>query len=149
MYQLGDSVMSRLKENFVVTEDNRDKGKVFILTEMPGEQGELWAIQAAYLIEQAGMDVKPEEREGMAGLASLERRHGHSIGFLRAIQDPSLEAMWQYVQYEPAPSLPPQPLIKGEACQIEEISTRLQIRMAFMRMHLGFFSRAKAQTSAK
>lgn len=140
--------MARLKEPFVVTDDNRDTGKIFILTEMPGEQGELWAIQAAYLIERAGMDVKPEEKDGMAGLAALERRHGHSIAFLRAIQDPSLVSMWDYVEYDPGGGLPPQKLFKGEACQIEEVQTRLQIRMAFLRMHLGFFSRAKAPTSA-
>jgi hypothetical protein len=139
--------MARTKEPFVVPDENRDHGKTFILTEMPGEQGELWAIQAACLIEKAGMATRPEDKEGMAGLAQLERRHGHTIEFLRAIQDPSLEAMWQYVQFDPGGGLPPQPLFKGDACQIEEIQTRLQIRMAFLRMHLGFFSRGKARTS--
>jgi hypothetical protein len=141
----------RHKKEVHITESGRDEGKTFILTEMPAEQGEGWALRAMELLEKSGFIVTGQKENGMAGLAITARPF--TLETARALQDPSLDAMWQYVQFQPkgdGPKLPPpQRLFSGDDCQIQEWTTRLKLRVAFVELHTGFFSREKAQTSGQ
>lgn len=139
--------MRRTKE-VTITEDGRDKGKTFVLTELPAEEGEVWAMRAMELLERAGHAVTEEHKaHGMQGLA-LTMRAPLTIANARALQDPSLDGMWKCVKFQPANrDAPPQKLFADEACQIEEWTTRLRLRMEFFRHVTGFFSHEKASTS--
>jgi hypothetical protein len=126
----------------------RDNGKIFLLTEMPAEEGELWAAQALLLLEQAGVKGASEQHgKGMAGVAAVAKEG--ELAQVRALQDPSLASMWKHVKFQPADrKVPPQPLFAGDACQIEEIGTRLMLRGAFLALHINFFTHRKGSTSA-
>jgi hypothetical protein len=141
--------VARRTKEVTITEAGRDHGKTFILTEMPAAQGELWATRAMELLTNAGFIVAEEHKEsGMAGLAVTAQPFTFATG--RALQDPSLESMWGYVQFQPKNrEAPPQQLFAGDACQIEEWTTRLKLRVEFVQLHTGFFSRAKPSTSAQ
>jgi hypothetical protein len=137
--------MARKVETVVIEAEGRDKGKTFILTEMPAVPGERWATQALTLLSRAGLEV-PESAKGsgMAGLASV--RMG-GLAELRALQDPALDSWWDCVQYLHAPNQMPQKLFQGAPCQIEEIATVNLLRMKVLEMHVGFFGAGSPSTS--
>lgn len=138
--------MGRRTETITISGEpgNRDNGKVFVITEMDAMTGERWAGRITELVLASGVELpkdsgeKPTEKDGAAGLAQLV-----SIGvpLLRALHDPDIDkATWACIKYQHAPNHPLQAIMPGEACQIEEISTVTELRMAVMRMHTGFFS---------
>ena len=130
-----------------ITDEGRDQGKVFIVTEMPAIQGEQWASQLLSLILKSGVNIPdlPEADSGMAGLASLGDA---AAPLLAVLHDPSLDAWWGCVKYEHKPNLPPQAIMQGDACQIEEIRTIQTLRIEVLKLHTGFFSRANRSSSA-
>jgi hypothetical protein len=137
----------RHTKEVTITEPGRDQGKIFVLTELPSEPGEIWATRALELLETAGFVAASEQKQnGMAGLAAAMPAFSFKVA--RALQDPTLDEMWQHVRFQPSdPRAPPQDLFKGDACQIQEWTTRLRLRFEYFRLHTGFFSREKASTS--
>ncbi len=140
--------MARKTETITITDEGRDQGKVFVLTEMAAIAGERWATQALFLLGQAGSNV-PEwaqgEGAGMAGFASV--RLG-GLPALKALQDPSLDAWWDCVQYQHAQNQMPQKIFAGSACQIEEIATINLLRMKVLELHVSPFLPVSRSTSA-
>lgn len=130
-----------------IEDEGRDKGKTFVITEMPAVQGEKWASQLLSLLIKSGINLPeiPEEDSGMAGLAALGDAAAPLIAVLH---DPSLESWWDCVKYEHKPGAPLQAIMQGEGCQIEEIRTITHLRMEVLKLHTGFFSRANPSTSA-
>lgn len=130
----------RRKHVVTIEDAGRDKGKTFLIHEMPADIGERWATQAMYLLAKAGVTV-PEgvQESGMAGLAAIGIDF-LSIAQLRALQDPSLDEQWDYVEYLHAPGHPPQKLLAGDASQIEEIRTRSRLRQEVLKLHTDFFT---------
>jgi hypothetical protein len=138
--------MSRRKITVIIQDEGRDKGKTFILTEMPATLGERWATQALALLVKAGVPVGEEQRgDGMAGLAGVP---SSGLGAAQALQDPSLDAWWDCVQYQHAPNQPPMAIDRGEACPIEEIATITELRTKVLGLHTGFFSTESGSTLA-
>jgi hypothetical protein len=127
----------RKTSTVTIAEDGRDKGKTFVVTEMPADQAERWAIRAILGLIQSGVKV-PEEtlHAGMAGVAALGIM---ALGAIRwDILEPLLSEMFECVQYRHAGTVNLQPILPGVASQIEEIKTRLALRMAIFDLHLGF-----------
>lgn len=114
----------------------RDKGKVFILTEMPATKGDEWVTQAQYLLGRAALEF-----EGLPADHPMV-----AMGRLRALKDPSLRAWWDCVRYQHNPAHAPQPIVQGDACQIEETRTINELLMAVYELHTGFFSPESSQT---
>lgn len=116
----------------------RDAGKQFVITEMSAEAAEWWAIRAGRALAIAGVQL-PEnwENAGMAqmailGMAAIANLPEHT---LRAL----LEEMFACVRYQPPNTkIPPQELIPGDGCQIEEVKTRWQLRQAWYYLETGF-----------
>jgi hypothetical protein len=140
--------MPRRTQTITIEEEGRDKGKVFILTEMPATQGEKWAMQLMYLLTQTGVPLDAGLlSSGMSGLATAVSTAG--VALLRALQDSSLDAWRDCVRYQHEPNHPLQPINwDSAACQIEEIKTIGQLRMAVIELHTAFFSPESLSTSA-
>jgi len=64
--------MSRKTKPFVVTDEGRDKGKRFLITEMSAEKAEEWGVRALGAMIRAGVDL-PDlvMASGMAGVVSI------------------------------------------------------------------------------
>lgn len=130
-----------------IEEEGRDKGKVFLIEEMPADVGERWALQVLYLWSQIGVTMPQGVQEaGMAGLAAV------GVDFLtiaqaRALTDPSLDVMWDYIKYQHAPDHPPQKIVSGANCQIDEIRTRKRLREEVLKLHLVFFQDGNSPSS--
>jgi hypothetical protein len=136
--------MRRTKEIKIDDPGSRDHGKVFLLTEMSADAAERWATQALYLMTQANGTAATGD--GMAALAASGVNFS-DVAQLRALQDPSLDSLWDCIRYVHNPKHPPQSILPGDACQIEEIKTRSQLRIEVLKLHLGFSPAGATSTS--
>lgn len=140
--------MARRTETITIEDEGRDKGKVFVITEMSAMAGERWAGRIMELVMASGVEVPKDTAQdsGMAGLAELAKV---GVPLLKALHDPEIEKpTWECIKYQHDPRHAPQPIMEGDACQIEEIGTVTQLRLAVFRFHTGFFSPENRSTSA-
>lgn len=130
--------MARKSLTVVVSDDNRDKGKTFILSEMPADQAERWAIRLFLALGANGATVPDGALEaGMAGIAGIALKMLSSLPEHAAL--PLLEEMFECVRYQPSNSkIEPLAILPGVNSQIEEVKTRFQLRMRLLELHTGF-----------
>lgn len=128
--------MARNTLVYVVADETRDKGKSFVLTELPASQGEAWAIRALMAMMNAGIDIPDGfQRMPMAAMAQVGITALSQLTW--DIAEPLLNEMWQCVTIRPDPSKPhvTRELIESD---IEEISTRIKLRAEIWKLHVGF-----------
>lgn len=137
--------MARRTRTFTVTAEGRDKGKTFFITEMPADQAERWALRAGFAIVNGKVDMPDDVlNAGMAGLASMANI---AVWTLRSLQGMRyeevgdlLEELMGCVQFVPfgVASAVPVPLLDGPGGQIEEVRTRLQLKVEAFQVHVDF-----------
>ena len=128
--------MARNTANYTVTDEGRDQGKVFVLTEMPASRAESWAMRALLALMAGGVEVPPGfDRMGMAAMAEIGIKA--LVGLKWEVAEPLLAEMWSCVQFMPDPSKPHviRNLIEED---IEEITTRIKLRAEVWKLHTGF-----------
>ena len=128
--------MARNTANYTVTDEGRDQGKVFVLTEMPASRAESWAMRALLALMAGGVEVQPGfDRMGMAAMAEIGIKA--LVGLKWEVAEPLLAEMWSCVQIMPDPTKPHviRNLIEED---IEEITTRIKLRAEVWKLHTGF-----------
>lgn len=129
------------KEKFITIDgQGRDNGKVFHLTEMSASQAEWWAMRAIMAMGRGGVDLPDDVRSmGMAALALEGLKALSKIPPEEA--RPLLDEMMECIQFVPDSKNRGirRPLIEDD---IEEITTRLNLRAEVFRLHVDFFSPA-------
>ncbi|MCJ2087269.1 hypothetical protein MKK88_14930 [Methylobacterium sp. E-005] len=129
-----------------VDDDNRDKGKTFLLTELSAEEAEDWGLRALLALSSAGAEVPDDfEDAGMAGLAAM------GVDALRGLKYEVVRPLWrqmfQCVQI--CPNAQNQNVVRGLVPDdIEEISTRLLLRKEIVELHVNFSRLASLSKSA-
>jgi hypothetical protein len=130
--------MTRKSTTITIAEDGRDKGKSFVLTELPADQGERWFIRALLALSASGANVTPDMIAGGAasfatfGITAL-------MGVPWEMLEPLLDEMWECVQYKhTTQGIPLQAIDAGVNSQIEEVKTRFALRVAVLQLHMGF-----------
>lgn len=131
--------MARRVKEVTITREGRDKGKTFVLTEFPADQGEWWA---ARVLKRVGLRELPDGVDPASGLAGLAAA---GLEVLQKVPDddikPLLDEMMLAVRYKPeAPNAPLQSILPGEYSQIEEMATRAELRKDVLLLHIGFFT---------
>lgn len=128
--------MARKTSTYTVSDDGRDKGKIFVLTELPASRAEAWAMRALLALMRSGAQLPDGfENMGMAGMAEMGIR---ALGGLSwEVAGPLLEEMWECVQIQPDPKNANlvRPLIEED---VEEIKTRVMIRAEVWKLHADF-----------
>lgn len=139
--------MARKIETLVISDEGRDKGKTFILNEMPAYQGIKWADRCLLAMAAGGAQI-PEGAMGSgimglvaSGVSSLDRLAYKEI-------EPLLDELMACCKYQHSPSIPLQAIFQNDACQIEEIKTYWTIRIALFRLHTGFSSAGATPATA-
>jgi hypothetical protein len=152
----------RRTATIVISTDGRDKGKTFILTELPAMRAESWAMRAFLALAKSGIEIPDEYvNSGIAGLFSLFEgspvgKSGVAAiagmsGFIQQVVGrlpyddirPLLDEMMAAVMFVPDVSRPEVTLSWSQAVgQVEEISTILQLRRDILKLHAGFFGDA-------
>ncbi|EAQ4379506.1 hypothetical protein E9973_21285 [Salmonella enterica] len=129
------------KETFVTIDSKgRDKDKVFHLTEMSASQAEWWAMRVIMAMGRGGVELPDDVRSmGMAALALEGLKALSKIPPEEA--KPLMDEMLDCVQFVPDPKNRNvrRPLVGDD---IEEITTRLNLRAEVFRLHVDFFSTA-------
>ena len=116
-----------------ITDEGRDKGNVYRITEMPSSKAEKWAARAILALCKIGFDV-PEgagmEFIAVAGLKAL-------VGISFADAESLLDEMMECIQKIEDPSRPnvARALVEND---IEEVETRLHLRAEVFSLHVGF-----------
>lgn len=137
--------MARKTQIVVMTSDDRDKGKTFLIAEMPPRQAEKWAARVLFAIAKSGGDDRDAEEVasgGMAGLAAVGLRSLTRVDFAEA--EPLLDEMLSCVQFIPDPSKIDQftgkPLARPVDWEndVEEVATIVQLRSEVVEVHTGF-----------
>lgn len=137
----------RKTELFTVEREGRDKGKTFKITEMSAMQAERWAMRAFFAMANAGVDVPDDVAD--AGMAALAEFGLKALGAIRwEDAEPLLNEMMECVSFVPEPAKSDQARKLMDE-DIEEVSTRLELRKAIWDLHTGFFSTADNLTSVQ
>lgn len=126
----------RKTASVTITADGRDKGKVFLLTEMPASVAEKWAMRALLALGRSGIELPDDVANGgMAGVAAAGLRAFAGIEFGDA--EPLMDEMFGCVQIVPDPkqAAVARDLIEDD---IFEVSTRLLLRSEVVALHVGF-----------
>lgn len=118
-------------------EGNRDAGKRFKLTEMSASKAEAWAARVILAVTAAGLEIPDNvDGAGMAGIATLGMK---AIGGLKWYDiSPLLDEMMECVKILPTPG---NDQIERELFgddDIEEVKTRLELKMEVFELHTGF-----------
>lgn len=128
--------MARKTKVSVVPLEGRDKGKHFLITEMPASQAEKWAARAIFALGRAGVEMPPDMMgAGMGLIAVFGIQAIAQLRFEDA--EPLMDEMFGCVQAMPDPKTPAimRPLIEDD---IEEVGTRAWLRSEVIELHTGF-----------
>lgn len=128
--------MARRIQTLTIDAEGRDQGKIFVLKEMPAEQAEKWAGRAILALAKSGVEVPDDvAAAGLAGVASVGIKAFGGIAWDMA--EPLLDEMFTCVTIQPNVDKPQitRRLVEDD---IEEVATRLKIRIALFELHTGF-----------
>lgn len=128
--------MARRTMTVTIAEDNRDKGRAYLLQEMAATQAEKWAARAFLAMTHSGVEFPDDvSKMGMAGLAAVGIKAMAGMTFTDA--EPLLDEMFGCIRFIPDPSRPEttRPLIEDD---IDEVSTRLKLRVELFKLHTDF-----------
>lgn len=137
--------MARKTLQYRVEDEGRDQGKVFLLREMPASEAERWALRAFLAMSKHGIDIPDGAVEaGFGGMASYGLSLIGKLPFEDA--DILMEQMFQCVSIIPNPSNPSitRGLVEDD---IEEIATRVKLRIAVFKLHADFSKAVAPSTS--
>ena len=125
----------RKTTTITIDAQGRDLGKQYFLTELPATQAEKWAIRAFLGLAKSGVEIPQEIRDmGMAGIGVVGFRM--LAGMDWAYLEPLLDEMFTCVQMIPDPNKPlPRRLVEND---IEEIATRMRLRIEVFKLHVDF-----------
>lgn len=125
--------MARKTVNFPITDEGRDKGKVFVITEMPAREAERWAMRALIGLSKNGVDIPDNAfRSGFAALASNALS---MIGQLPPEEaDFLLDWMMRCVSINEGKIT--RDMVEDD---VEELPTLFKIRREVFKLHTGFF----------
>lgn len=133
--------MARKTATVTISAEGRDKGKVFVLTELSAYEAEDWAGRALFALMNAGVEIPDNIAEaGLAGVAAMGLKAIAKLPFDSA--KPLLDKMMGCIQIQPSPTVT-RALISDD---IEEVATLLQLRKQVLGLHMDFSMAATPST---
>ncbi len=131
-----------LKIATVTINSGRDAGKTFKITEWPATQTERWVLRAFFGLGQAGVELPPELLQ--LGAAPIIYAIASKIVYLPS--DLGVQLADELMQnVERVEERTTRPLVELD---IEDFSTRLQLKKEVLKLTFGFFDFAAFQNLA-
>src|ERR1700744_4535170 len=124
----------RQEKQVTITEDNRDRGKRFLLVEMSAYDTEWFYARALMALGTSGISVPQEIADmGAIGIALIAYQVflGASPAAIQPLKD---EMMQRCVRYAPTDEI----AMGWDPSVIEEVSTLKRLRETILEMHTGF-----------
>lgn len=132
--------MARKVLKLKITDEGRDKGKTFVITEMPARRGHQWATRALFGVMNAGVEIPDNIMSaGFAGVAAIGIK---ALGQLSVdVAEPLLNELLECVVIMPDPSKPEvtRELIDDD---LEEIVTIFKLQKEALALHINFSTTA-------
>jgi hypothetical protein len=130
--------MARKVLDYKVTDEGRDKGKTFRITEMSAAKAEAWATRVLLALLGSNPEVPEDVTDlGMAQLAELGFKA--LSGLKWEVAEPLLAEMFDCISVLPDPNKPM--IVRSltyDDSDIEEVSTRLKLRGEIFKLHTDF-----------
>lgn len=134
--------MARRTEQVLIEHEGRDKGKVFLIEEMPALQAEEWFFRALQLLARGGADI-PDNifDQGAMGFAALGI--GACLTGLAKSEWYNVKPLWDELlqcvkELKSGPSAIPIMTFQEIIGQVEEPVTFTLLRERILSLHLGF-----------
>lgn len=117
-----------------ITAEGRDKGKVFLITEMPAVKAEKWGLRALGAMARSGFDIPPHIVEmGIAGVVAVGLKA--ILGTDWSETEPLIDELMSCVK-SVQPAMPQgRPLVDED---LEEVKTLLMLKSEVLELHVGF-----------
>lgn len=140
--------MARKNATVFITEEGRDKGKRFLLTEKPAMQAEKWAIRALQAAIRSGVQIPDDiAKQGMAAVAAVGIQALVSMNFAEA--EPLMDELMDCIMIVRDPKHPEGtafPIIPNSD-DIEEIQTIVKLQREVISLHINFSTIVSPSTS--
>lgn len=129
--------MALKTKEVMVTAEGRDKGKLYIITEMPAAKAEKWAARLFLAMGRSGVDVSMAMKLGGGMIAAAVMGIGALSSMAWSDAEGLLDEMMLCVQARPNPGNLDvvRALVENDP---EEVETRLMLRMEVITLHTGF-----------
>jgi hypothetical protein len=134
--------------------DRRDKGKKFKLKEMSANQAERWALRAFSALVRSGMHVEHLRHGGLEALFRLMQTEGFITALFNVpsddLQDLADELLTCVSVLPDARTNAVERALRDEGNDgddIEEIATRLKLRLEVLKLHSAFSEAEPLSTS--
>lgn len=139
--------MARKTKKVTISSNDRDNGKSFLITEMPADQAESWALRLLFALMNTGVDIPDSAMDAPTmALATIGIQALGKLPYKEA--KPLLDEMFECVQFlPPNTKIAPIDVGSGENSQIEEVITRMKLRVEVFELHVGFSLPVSAWTS--
>lgn len=133
--------MPRKQEFVTIDADGRDKGRIFILTEMDAWAAIRWCAKAMLALAQTGAQM-PSGALAKAAEGGPETLAILGTQLFAFLPEPVALALMEEaktcVAFQSSVGTS-QPIYKGDQCQVEEPSTWFKLLQRLLVIHLGFF----------
>lgn len=138
----------RKKATIIITDEGRDKGKYYLLTEKPAIPATKWAIRALQAAIRAGVNI-PDDivSRGMEAVAAVGIQTLILMDF--AALDPLMDELMECIEIIRDPIKNPTqayPMLPG-GDDIEEIATIVKLQREVISLHANFSTLASVSTS--
>lgn len=121
------------------TDDSgRDRGRRYLITEMPASAAEKWAVRAFLALGQSGVDIPDDVRAGgMAAFAAVGFQLLGRINFTEAewLMDELMKCVQVIVPPAENALEVTRRLIESD---IDEVRTRIRLKVEAFSLHVGF-----------
>lgn len=133
-----------LKTKQITIENGRDKGRVFLITEMSAAHADNWAMRALIALANGGVDLgNLSPQQGMMGMAGVAL---DALGRLKADDAiPLLNELLDCVQIIPEGGQP-RPL-NMDFNDVEDFTTLWRLRKEVFALHTDFLQHAFGKTT--
>lgn len=123
-----------LKEKYVTIDaENRDKGRTYLIKEMPALKAERWVRHAAAAINRTDLNIREELQQlGMLGfyLCGFQALAGGEIDKIDVLMDEMLGQIWVVEDKATRPAV-----MEGDMWELSTIKT---LRVELIELHMGF-----------
>jgi hypothetical protein len=128
--------MARKISNYRVSDEGRDQGKVFVLTEMPARRAADWATRALLAMGKSNVEIPAHVMEmGMEGIAVMGFQALLRMDYYDA--KPLLDELLGCVLFLPDPNAPN--VTRGLVdTDTEEVATVMKLYWEVFDLHTGF-----------
>ena len=137
----------RKEVEYTITDEGRDKGKIYLLREMPARQAAHWAVKLFTALVNSGFQVSDEMMRG--GMAAVAAAGFDSVRRLQAVDANALidELMTcVLMRRDPKNTNLAAPLLDGD---IEEVGTYFALAAEVFKLHTGFSLAADKSNSTQ